>query len=133
MPSTSYTIMLDSSEAWARLRGRSYGRLAVSGSGQPDIFPINFLADETRILIRTEEGTKVERIDANPLVALEVDDASGESAWSVVVKGSAHRVTDPAELDSARRAPLWAWAPEPKDVFLLVRPTEITGRMFGRS
>ena len=127
-----YTMPLAADEAWARLRGKSFGRLAVSVDGQPDIFPVNFFANESGILIRTEEGTKLERIDTNPLVAIEVDDVNPARAWSVVVKGSASRMNDVA-IAAARRAPLWTWAPEPKDVFVRIRPTEITGRLFNRN
>lgn len=128
---TEYTIPLDSAEAWERLRSKSFGRLAVSAAGQPDIFPVNFLATETGILIRTEEGTKLERIDANAVVAFEVDDVSADRAWSVVVKGNARRL-DEAAVAAARYAPLWTWAPEPKEVFIRIAPTEVTGRYFNR-
>lgn len=126
-----YTMPLDANDAWSRLRSASYGRLAVSVDGQPDIFPLNFLADGSTLLLRTEEGTKLHRIDANPLVAFEVDDTTPDHAWSVVVKGSASRM-DEAAVTAARRAPLWTWAPEAKDVFIRIRPSEITGRMFTR-
>ena len=128
---TEYTIQLTAGEAWERLRSMSYGRLSVSIEGQPDVFPVNFLAIDSGLLIRTEEGTKVERIDANALVAFEVDDVTGERAWSVVVKGNARRM-DPPAIEAARRAPLWTWAPEPKDVYIRITPTEITGRYFNR-
>lgn len=131
MSRAGYTMPLESADAWTRLRSKSFGRLAVSLEGQPDIFPVNFLANDAGILIRTEEGTKVERIAANDLVAFEVDDTNAQRAWSVVVKGSAHRMDD-AELETARRAPLWTWAPEVKGVFIRIRPTEVTGRLFER-
>lgn len=126
-----YTMPLDPGEAWSQLRSRSFGRLAVSHGGQPDIFPVNFLADGTTIIFRTEEGTKLERIDENSHVAFEADDVTAERAWSVVVKGTAARMDD-AAVEAARHAPLWTWAPEPKDVFIRIRPTEVTGRLFNR-
>ena len=129
---SEYTIHLTTDEAWAELRSKSYGRLAVSVDGQPEIYPVNFLAEASGILIRTEEGTKLERIDANPLVAFEVDDSTSDRAWSVVVKGTASRM-DHAAIAAARHAPLWTWAPEPKDVFLRIRPSEVTGRLFNRT
>lgn len=128
---TGFTMQLDTADAWTKLRSKSFGRLAVSLQGQPDIFPVNYLANDSGILIRTEEGTKVDRVAANDLVAFEVDDTNAQRAWSVVVKGSAHRLDD-AELATARLAPLWAWAPEEKGVFIRIRPTEISGRMFQR-
>lgn len=126
-----YTMPLIADEAWAHLRSKSYGRLAVSFDGQPEIYPVNFLADGSGILIRTEEGTKLQRIDANPRVAFEVDDATSERAWSVVVKGTAARMDD-AAVAAAHHTPLWTWAPEPKDVFIRIRPTEVSGRLFNR-
>jgi nitroimidazol reductase NimA-like FMN-containing flavoprotein (pyridoxamine 5'-phosphate oxidase superfamily) len=131
MPPSDYTMPLDGTEGWAKLRSKSYGRLAVSVDGQPDIFPVNFLADESGILIRTAEGTKLELIHANARVAFEVDDGSSERAWSVVVKGIAARL-DGAAAAVAVDAPLWTWAPGSKDVFIHIRPTEVTGRLFTR-
>ncbi len=129
--SSSYTMTLDSVEAWARLRSKSFGRLAVSVDGQPDIFPVNFLANESGIYIRTENGTKLERIEGNPHVAFEVDDVTDSRAWSVVVKGNAQRMDETA-VAAASHLPLWTWAPEPKDVFIRIRSTEVSGRMFNR-
>ncbi len=129
---TEYTIPLDSDEAWSHLRSKSYGRLSVSHDGQPDVFPVNFLADGSTIMFRSQEGTKLERIDANPRVAFEADDVTADRVWSVVVKGVAVRM-DEASVDAVRMAPFWTWAPEPKDVFIRIRPTEITGRLFNRS
>ncbi|MGV8882326.1 MAG: pyridoxamine 5'-phosphate oxidase family protein [Rhodoglobus sp.] len=126
---TNYTMPLDRDDAWALLRSKSFGRLAVSLNGQPEVFPVNFLADDSSILIRTEEGTKVERITVNPLVAFEVDDVSSDRAWSVVVKGTAERMTE-GEVEAASRAPVWAWAPEIKDIFIRIRTSEVTGRFF---
>jgi nitroimidazol reductase NimA-like FMN-containing flavoprotein (pyridoxamine 5'-phosphate oxidase superfamily) len=132
MPNVKYATKLDSYDAWERLRSQSFGRLAVSLDGQPSIFPVNFLADDSTILIRTEEGTKVEQIEVNALVAFEVDEVDSARAWSVVVKGVAHRL-DETTIAAARRAPLWSWAPEPKEVFLRITPTEVTGRIFTRA
>jgi len=126
-----YMMPLADDEAWALLRSKSFGRLVVSLDGQPDAFPVNFLATESGILIRTEEGTKVRCVEANALVAFEADEANSERAWSVVVKGVASRMDD-VSVAAARRAPLWTWAPGAKDVFIRIRPTEITGRLFNR-
>ncbi|CAN5348433.1 pyridoxamine 5'-phosphate oxidase family protein [soil metagenome] len=123
---------LDPYDAWARLRSQSYGRLAVSIDGQPDIYPVNFLATETNILIRTQAGTKVDDIVQNARIAFEADSADSESAWSIVVKGLAVRIDEPQALENAQHAPLWSWAPGDKNVFIRITPTEVTGRMFTR-
>ena len=132
-PGHATSLRLDRAEAWSRIRGQSVGRLAVSVAGQPDIFPVNFLALENSILIRTDAGSKLESISANALVAFEVDEIRAKKAWSVVIKGSAHRLTDDLELEAARQSPLWTWMPRRADVFITLSPTTVSGRSFQRS
>jgi nitroimidazol reductase NimA-like FMN-containing flavoprotein (pyridoxamine 5'-phosphate oxidase superfamily) len=105
----------------------------VSVAGQPDIFPVNFLALDHSILIRTDPGSKLESIAANSLVAFEVDEVRAKKAWSVVIKGSAHRLTDELEVEAARQSPLWTWMPRSADIFITLAPTTVTGRSFQRS
>jgi len=132
-PGHGMSLQLDRAEAWSRMRAQSVGRLAVSVSGQPDIFPVNFLALDHSILIRTDPGSKLDSITANALVAFEVDEVRAQRAWSVVVKGSAGRLTDELEIEAARTSPLWTWMPRQADVFITVSPTTVTGRAFQRS
>ena len=130
---TPHTTTLDDNDAWSRLGTQSFGRLAVSVDGHPDIFPLNFLAtDGDGILVRTEPGTKVDDIDSNPNVAFEVDHTDQQTAWSVVVRGVATRVPDEESLRLLTTAPLWAWAPGEKSVFLHIQPTNVVGRLFAR-
>ena len=127
-----HTLHLDAEGAWIFLKSKSFGRLAVSVDNQPEIYPVNFLADDGSILIRTEEGTKLASIDANPLVAFEVDDSNPDRAWSVAVTGSARRL-GAAELAQAQDKPLWTWTPEAKDVFIRIDVAGVSGRLFERS
>jgi len=129
---TPHTTTLDDTEAWSRLRSQSFGRLAVSVDGHPDIFPLNFLATDNGILLRTEPGTKVEDIESNANVAFEVDHTDEHAAWSVVVRGTAERIRDEESLRLLTAAPLWAWAPGEKSVFLHIVPTDVSGRLFAR-
>jgi nitroimidazol reductase NimA-like FMN-containing flavoprotein (pyridoxamine 5'-phosphate oxidase superfamily) len=132
VPAHALSIRLDRAESWSRIRGQSVGRLAVSIAGQPDIFPVNFLALDHGILIRTDTGSKLESIGANSLVAFEVDEIQAKKAWSVVIKGSAQRLTDGVELEAARQSPLWTWMPRHADVFITVTPATVSGRSFHR-
>lgn len=125
-------LSLSADEAWKKLRSQSIGRLAVSTGGQPGIFPVNFLASEHNILIRTTEGTKTAIMDSNELVAFEADDFTDSEAWSVVVKGIAKRLEEPEAIEDARNSPLWTWAHRATTVFFRILPTEVTGRYFRR-
>ena len=79
------------------------GRLAVSITNLPDIFPINYVVDRGTVVFRTAEGTKLAAAVLGRGVAFEVDgvdDAAGE-AWSVVIKG--HAVEIERHAGSLRR------------------------------
>ncbi|MDH6182078.1 nitroimidazol reductase NimA-like FMN-containing flavoprotein (pyridoxamine 5'-phosphate oxidase superfamily) [Microbacteriaceae bacterium SG_E_30_P1] len=132
MVSPTHTSVLDEQESWSRLRSKSFGRLAVSVDNHPDVFPVNFLADDDGILVRTEHGTKVDDILLNPHVAFEVDDVNSLGAWSVVVTGVAEVVADADEIRTASAEPVWAWAPGLGRTYLRIRPTGVTGRLFRR-
>jgi uncharacterized protein len=63
-------------------------------------------------------------------VAFEVDgtDAATRTGWSVVVRGEAVEVTDPAELARLRGLPLYPWAPGAKSRYVRILPALVTGR-----
>lgn len=114
-------------EAWGKLRSKAVGRLAVDG---PDIYPVNFLVDDNHVLyIRTSDGTKIQTIRDHPLVAFEADEV-GPHPWSVVVKGNAEVIDDPAEIAALGNLAFWSWAPKETDVVILMRSGAITGREF---
>jgi nitroimidazol reductase NimA-like FMN-containing flavoprotein (pyridoxamine 5'-phosphate oxidase superfamily) len=122
--------ILSEAESWALLAGVSLGRLATSVTGQPDIFPVNFVVQRQTILIRTAEGTKLASTAVNHQVAFEADDHGLEQGWSVVVKGHAHLVQGSSETAEAERAQVLPWIPTPKDRFIRILPSTISGRRF---
>lgn len=63
-------------ECWELLTGTNVGRLAVSVGNKPDIFPVEFHAQEGKILVRTPQGEMLVELTLNPSVALE---ANGQS------------------------------------------------------
>ncbi|CAN5168979.1 pyridoxamine 5'-phosphate oxidase family protein [soil metagenome] len=122
--------ILSEEESWEVLHRATVGRFAVSVSGQPDVFPINYVVDGQTILIRTAEGSKLLEATINPLVAFEADKYDRTQGWSVVVKGSAHILDTEQEELTAARLPLESWLPTVKQVFVRIIPTEIDGRQF---
>lgn len=99
MNEPSITI-LSAEQAWEFLAGRSLGRLAVSAVGQPDIFPVNYVISDHRIVFRTAEGTKLMAIILDGHVAFEADDIGETEGTSVVARGRARRVEDDVEIES---------------------------------
>jgi nitroimidazol reductase NimA-like FMN-containing flavoprotein (pyridoxamine 5'-phosphate oxidase superfamily) len=125
------TEVLATNQCWELLRESVVGRLAVTVSGSPDIFPVNPIVDHGTILFRTSAGTKFAATKGKD-VAFEVDgyDADTAQAWSVVVKGRAHEILEVEETLRALRLPLYPWEPGRKPRFVRIEPTSVTGRRF---
>jgi nitroimidazol reductase NimA-like FMN-containing flavoprotein (pyridoxamine 5'-phosphate oxidase superfamily) len=121
-------VPLTSDECWAFLATQQLGRLAATVAGVPDIFPVNYLADQETILFRTGRGTKLLELTVSRYVAFEVDRWDTNEAMSVVVRGMASVVEDPAELAEADLLALHSWVPTETPVFVRVRPVAVSGR-----
>jgi transcriptional regulator with XRE-family HTH domain len=106
------------------------GRIAFCTTSGPAVLPVNFAVVADTIVIRTGEGTAVDG-HADEQVAFEVDhiDEALSQGWSVLVRGRAHRVTHPAELQVVRRdAAIWPWPGGDRDVYVRITPDTISGR-----
>jgi nitroimidazol reductase NimA-like FMN-containing flavoprotein (pyridoxamine 5'-phosphate oxidase superfamily) len=121
---------IDEDGSWAALSSMSLGRLVTVVSGEPDVFPVNFVVQRRSIVVRTDEGTKLMGVQINPRVAFEADDHDAEQGWSVVVKGYAHVLSRQDDIAEAERAQVLPWTATPKHRFIRIRPSEITGRRF---
>jgi len=106
------------------------GRIAFGTVSGPVVFPVNFAVVAGTIVIRTGEGTMIAG-HADERVAFEVDhiDEALCQGWSVLVRGQAHRVAHPAELEHMQQdAAIWPWPGDDRDVYVRVIPDTITGR-----
>lgn len=107
------------------------GRLAANDlDGQPFILPVNYRVDGTSIVIRTQPQSFIAQRALRRRVAFEADDVDAvwQDGWSVLVRGTAERVTDVVELDRLRQLPLHPWAPGDRSLYIRIAPTLITGR-----
>jgi uncharacterized protein len=120
--------VLSEDECWALLVQGDFGRLALSIGDRPEIFPVNYAAVESGVLLRTAEGTKLFGVTVNQHVAFEIDDHTDTEGWSVVVKGRAHALETQAEISDAEQAPLVPWIPTVKRTFIRIEVEEISGR-----
>lgn len=121
---------LEQETCWELLRTASFGRIAVSFQGEPEIFPVNFIAVDKRLLLRTAQGTKLLKLTINDKVALETDSVGTHAAWSVVVKGTARVIESQDEMFEADKLPLHPLIPTLKYVWVEITPTEVSGRRF---
>jgi uncharacterized protein len=121
---------LTKSECFELLSREQLGRVAVVDDRGPVVFPVNFVLDRHMVVFRTDEGTKLDAACRGSRVAFEIDgtDAAAHTGWSVVVRGEAAEVTDPAELVRLRKRRLLPWAPGAKSRYVRILPAVLTGR-----
>ena len=124
------TRALTEAECWERILAAPYGRIAIAAADEIDIFPINHAALDGTIVFRTAPGTKLLELTIRQQVAFEVDGTDGREAFSVVVKGAAGEFDRDAETLTAEEAGASPWAPEPKDRWVRIHPTSVSGRSF---
>ena len=127
---------LPTSECLRLLRERSVGRIAVVVEDHPLILPVNYRLAEppgrTWIAVRTRPDNMVDRASMN--VAFEIDaiDPVHEEGWSVVVRGTMHRVLPDAAAFRERFDPE-PWLTEDRDRWLAIEPYSISGRLLHRA
>ena len=121
---------LTKSECFALLSGARLGRVAVVDDQGPIVFPVNFVLDRHVVVFRTDEGTKLAAAAKGSRVAFEIDgtDEAARSGWSVLIRGEATEVTDPAELGRLRKLRVSPWAPGAKTHYVRILPAKLTGR-----
>lgn len=112
------------------LRQSHLGRIAVVDHEMPLILPVNFVVDESEVVFRTNPGSKLDAALQHSPVAFEIDgiDSRSQTGWSVLVRGRAHEVTDPVELERLEQLALVSWAPGGRQHYVRVVPEQTTGR-----
>lgn len=117
-------------ECWRLLGSAPVGRLGVLVDSAPEIYPVNHVVDGVSIVFRTDPGSKLRGLDRSPSVCFEVDelDPGATAGWSVLLKGKAADITDPDDLQRARRLPLRFWVAGERDHWVRITPVEVTGR-----
>lgn len=121
---------LSSEQCWEHLYSARFGRIATMDGDEIEITPINLVADDEKIYFRTARGTKLLHLMLNEHVAVQVDQAQGGEAWSVIVRGTARHLTDPEETARVDELPLRPWVDTTKLEYVEVVPTKVTGRVF---
>jgi nitroimidazol reductase NimA-like FMN-containing flavoprotein (pyridoxamine 5'-phosphate oxidase superfamily) len=124
--------VLEANVCWQFLRDSEVGRLAVSITDHPDIFPVNYIVDHGTVVFRTAEGTKLAAAVLGRAVAFEIDGYEPDrgDAWSVVLKGHASEIERMQDVFDALELPLFPWHASPKHRFVRIEPFDISGRRF---
>lgn len=105
--------VLDRETCLQLLATQEIGRVAFTSAALPVVLPVDYVLIGDRIVIRTSPGSSLDTaVRRGTVVAFEVDNigAHHEKPWSVVVTGRTGELTDPAEIDDARRKLDGRWA-----------------------
>lgn len=131
---------LDETECLSLVAGGGVGRIGYSSRFGPAVLPVNYVLYEGTIVFRTGLHSSMVAdlqtgiTDAEYNVAFEIDQMQPvtQEGWSVLVQGAAHFVDSDEELAAIARLSVHAWAGGPKEQFLRIVPTHVTGRRIRR-
>jgi nitroimidazol reductase NimA-like FMN-containing flavoprotein (pyridoxamine 5'-phosphate oxidase superfamily) len=125
---------LTETECWEFLSSGRVGRIGVLVDSAPEIYPMNYAVSDQAVFFRTDDGSKLRGLERSPSVCFEVDEMHVDlrTGWSVLLKGKAFELVDPAEVDRAKALPLELWSVGEKSHWFRIDPREVTGRRIDR-
>jgi uncharacterized protein len=127
-----WTDDLEPRVCWRLLQRAVVGRIAFLDDGLVKVLPVNHMVDGETIVLRTDHDSSLASVARGAVVAFEVDgmDEDRQTGWSVVLEGVAERTAP----EAVGTAPEWLhpWAPGPKDLWVRVVPSAVTGRAISR-
>ena len=129
---------LDEDQCLNLISGGGIGRIAYASRFGPAVLPVNYALRNGAVVFRTaahgplDEDLRTGIADADYKVAFEIDDidTAAQRGWSVLIQGPAHHVAG-AEEEAVRQAGVESWAPGPRELFVRIVPSRITGRRVG--
>lgn len=122
---------LDPAACLALIERVAVGRIAwAEDDGTVTVLAVNFVMDGETLVFTTAPGAKLDAIRSRRPLTFEADDLEPalRTAWSVLITGRAEIVTDPDETERLRKLPLTPWTRSPKDLFVRLIPSQISGR-----
>ncbi|MFG2823321.1 pyridoxamine 5'-phosphate oxidase family protein [Kitasatospora sp. NPDC048365] len=123
-------LRLGEAECWERLGNRGVGRIVLPAEPAPLAFPVNYTVDGRTVVYRTDPDGAAAAPDGTA-VSFQVDriDEHRSHGWSVLLTGTAERITDPTALHRLEHDPAAEpWAGGPRPLWIRVRSQRISGR-----
>jgi uncharacterized protein len=116
------------------LAEHSVGRVGLSAPTGPQILPVTYAYYGKTVVFRTSPYGVLSSLERHTRVAFEIDDIDEKrhSGWSVLVLGSAERVTQQYTLSTLWEEGPVPWASGTRNLFIVITPDSITGRSVRR-
>lgn len=116
-------------DCWSLLATQRIGRLVVIDHGCPIALPVNIrvTGDDTghRVVVRTAPGSLLGRYEGPASIEVDEIDEAARQAWSVLVRGTVHHITDHHDLPDPG-----PWITDDRTHWLVLEVASITGRRF---
>lgn len=128
---------LDVADCWRLVENQVVGRLVWNGRDGLTAVPVNYVARDGVVLVRTTAYSGITRECDDSLVAFEIDsfDPSERTGWSVLLRGRAELAfaDSGAGLDAGDDPgeEVEPWPTDPRPIHLRLEPTTVTGRWLG--
>lgn len=129
IPQDELVVVLDADQCWERLHRSRTGRVAFRTDESLEVIPLNYVAENRRLVFATSSNVILEAVHARREIVLEVDEHDGWTAWSVVARGIAH-IPDTRHVTAQRIRSMLA---TPKHATVVLEPTSVTGRLFDQA
>jgi nitroimidazol reductase NimA-like FMN-containing flavoprotein (pyridoxamine 5'-phosphate oxidase superfamily) len=134
---SDYVVQMDVLEptlCWRLIARTRFGRVGFSSGDKLCVLPVNCGVLAGQVVFRTGDDTSLGAMGDGTAVVFETDhvDDVAEAGWSVIVTGNVSRVVAGDELARLAEFDLHPWAPGPKDRWMKIVPTEVTGRAVSR-
>jgi nitroimidazol reductase NimA-like FMN-containing flavoprotein (pyridoxamine 5'-phosphate oxidase superfamily) len=117
-------------ECWTLVRGHTLGRVGVKLADELLVLPVYYAVLDHDIVFRTDSGTKLNAAVLGHRIAFQVDNAV--PAWSVLMSGHAHEVTDHAGRERARTRLGSSWPAGERERLVRIDVDRISGRRLPR-
>ena len=122
--------VLSEEECWTLVDEAPIGRLAVRAGDGIDIFPVNFTVRDRTLYFRSAPGSKLVDIAHASSVAFEIDGQHRHTHWSVVVHGSAERMSYDSDIEASGVLDLDTMTSSAKWNYVRITPVTVSGRRF---
>lgn len=125
---------LQESVCWRLISRVAVGRVGFIYDGEPMVLPVNCVVVDGKIAFRTAGDSMLHDLGEGTRVAFEADnvDPVAESGWSVLARGTIREVTDDDFRERLLASGNHPWAPGPKDRWMVITPSVISGRSITR-
>jgi hypothetical protein len=127
---TSHFTKMTLEDCERRLAENTAGRVGLNTPTGPQILPVTYTYYAKALVFRTSPHGVLSSLGRRSRVAFEIDDIDqvGGSGWSVLVLGSAERVTRDYTLTSLWKDGPVPWASGTRNLFIAITPETISGR-----